>query len=241
MNRKYDGGTEEVFKFFDTNYRQHGYSKESLGWCKGKQNIRFERLTRFFGLENEGPEKRIFDIGCGFGDLNKYFEKTGYKNYQYTGCDLVNGFIETADQIFSDHKNITFVCDDFLEMDVKEEYDYIIASGIFNLKMHEKDNYQNIYDVMEKAMKICNQTGAIAFDFQSDKVDFVANDIGFYNSPGKVLDIAYNFSRNIVLDNSYMPFEFAVIIFKDDSFCGDTTTFNKFRMENKRKYENGIF
>lgn len=83
--------------------------------------------------------------------------------------------------------------------------------------------------------------GVIVFDFQSDKVDFMGCDTGFYFSPEKVLGIAYEFSRNVILDNSYMPFEFAVTIFKDDSFKKDTTVFNRFIAENSDWYDIGKF
>lgn len=231
-----------VYDFFDQNYKKYGYSPKSLGWNKGKQNIRFEQLTKFFGLENRAGERiSIFDIGCGFGDLNKYLSRKNFINYKYTGCDIVGGFIETANKEYKDNEDIDFLYGDFLNLEILEKYDLVIASGIFNLKMPEKGNYQNISDVMGKALDICKEDGGIAFDFQSDKVDFCGGDVAFHNSPEKVLEIAYKFSRNIILDNSYMPFEFALTVFKNDSFQKETTTFCKFIRENRNKYDEGLF
>jgi len=48
MQEKYDSDTEKICNFFNSNYEKYGYSIKSLGWIKGKQNIRFEALTRFF-------------------------------------------------------------------------------------------------------------------------------------------------------------------------------------------------
>jgi len=184
---------------------------------------------------------KIFDIGCGFGDLNKWLALKGCKDYYYKGVDLVEGFIETAREIYQNNANIVFVCDDFLNMQIEEEYDYVIASGIFNLKMQAKDNYENIHHVMKKALSICKDGGAVAFDFQSDKVDYTASDVGFYNSPEKVLGIAYEFSRNVILDNSCMPFEFSLTVFKDDSFSMKSITFNRFEEKHAMLYETGVF
>lgn len=235
---KYNFDSAAVYDFYNGNYKKFGYSEKSLAWNKGKQNIRFSELTKNLELVDE---MKIFDIGCGFGDLNKWLQIKGYKKYYYKGVDLVEGFIDTAKEIYKDNPNITFVCDDFLNMQIDEEYDYIIASGIFNFKMHTVDNYENIYNVLKKALSICKNGGAVALDFQSDKVDYIANDIVFYNSPERVLGIAYEFSRNVILDNSCMPFEFSLVVFKDDSFCKESTTFNKFEKKNSKLYERGVF
>lgn len=69
----------------------------------------------------------------------------------------------------------------------------------------------------------------LAFDFLSDKVDY-RHEHTFHSSPEKVLEIAYKYSRNIVLRNDYMPFEFAIIIFKDDGFDKQDTVFHRYKL-----------
>jgi hypothetical protein len=54
----------------------------------------------------------------------------------------------------------------------------------------------------------------IAVNFLSDKVDF-EHPHTFHSNPGKILEMCYGFSRNIVFKNDYMPFEFTVYIRKD--------------------------
>ena len=80
---------------------------------------------------------------------------------------------------------------------------------------------------MNKALSLCRD--GLAFDFLSDKVDWrQANN--FYCSPEQILRMAYKCSRNVVLRNDYMPFEFAVFINKDSSFLKDDTIFNRYKM-----------
>lgn len=234
----YNFDSTAVYNFFNENYKKYGYSEKSLAWNKGKQNVRFEQLIKNLHMYEE---MKIFDIGCGFGDFNKYLSIKGYKNYCYKGVDLVEGFVETAQNIYKDCKNFSFECADFLDMQIDEKYDYVIGSGIFNLKMYQVDNYENIYNVIKKSLAICKPDGAVAFDFQSDKVDYIASDIAFHNSPERILEIAYRFSRNVILDNSYMPFEFLLVIFKNDTFSAENTTFNKFITDNIGKYESGVY
>ena len=110
---KYSCDSNAVYNFYKKNYEKFGYSEKSLAWNKGKQNIRFKELTKNLSLKDG---MKIFDIGCGFGDLNKWLLIKGYKNYYYKGVDLVEGFIETAQEIYKDNQKFFFVCDDFLNM-----------------------------------------------------------------------------------------------------------------------------
>jgi len=184
----------------------------------------------------------MLDVGCGFGDINKYFAKN-ITNYTYHGIDLVEGMITTANDIYKEHSNISFSCGDFLtDISDDQKYDYVIASGIFNFQMHDVDNYTNVEEILKKALSVCNSNGAASFDFQSDKADYYAdNGVSFYNSPEKILSIAYKYSRNVVLSNLYMPFEFSLTVFKDDSFEKSNLVFTKFIADNKSEFEDGIF
>ncbi len=240
MKEKYDGDTEQVYDFFNSNYKKYGYSIKSLGWLKGKQNIRFDALTKFLDLSTPFS---ILDVGCGFGDINKYFMKRNITNYTYHGIDLVEGMIATANDIYKGHPNISFSCGDFLtSIHDDQRYDYIIASGIFNFQMKEIDNYTNVEEILKRALSICNSKGAVSFDFQSDKADYFAdNGVSFYNSPEKILSIAYKYSRNVILNNLYMPFEFSLTAFKDDSFEKSKLVFTKFITDNKREFDKGIY
>lgn len=240
MKEKYSRDMERVYDFYNSNYEKYGYSVKSLAWIKGKQNIRFDALTKFLDLSHPFS---ILDIGCGFGDINKFFMQKSISDYIYHGIDLVEGMILTANDIYNNNDNISFSCGDFLTcISNDQKYDYIIASGIFNFQMNESDNYRNIEEILKKALIICNQNGAVSFDFQSDKVDYCSdNGISFYNSPEEILSIAYKYSRNIILNNLYMPFEFALTVFKDDSIEKSSLLFNKFISDNQREFEEGIF
>lgn len=238
----YKGDTGRVFDFYNGNYEKYGYSVKSLAWIKGKQNIRFDALTRFLDMNRHFS---ILDIGCGFGDINKFFHRKSIFDYTYHGIDLVEGMIIKANEIYENDENITFSCGDFLtsyQNDDVERYDYIIASGIFNFQMDEIGNYDNVNNIMKKALDLCRPKGAISFDFQSDKVDFFSdNGVSFYNSPEKILSIAYKYSRNVILSNLYMPFEFSVTLFKDDSFDGNNLVFHKFMEDHKIDFDEGVF
>lgn len=204
-------------------YTEFGYSPKVLRANKGKQDLRFNILTSMMKLENE--EKCILDLGCGFGDLKTYLDQKKYR-VKYIGVDIVETFINKAKEL---HPDGLFICEDFLEMDMIKNVDYVIACGPFNYKFLGKiSNYEFIEKCMNKAMLIAKE--GIAFDFLSNKVDY-QYDHTFHSSPEKILEMAYKLSRNVSLRNDYMPFEFSLFINKDDSFDKADTIFRKYKEE----------
>ncbi len=214
---------ENIKRFYSERYRLHGYSPKSLGWDKGKQQVRFDVLTSNYDFAG----KKVLDIGCGFGDLATFLEKK-YSDFTYHGVDLSNEFVTKACEFHQGKIGRTFEAIDILSLNNETKYDYAIASGTFNLALPNCDNYQFLEQVIEKTLDVCRD--GFAFDFLSDKVDYQLKDT-FHYAPEKVLEIAYKYSRNIVLRNDYMPFEFALILSKNDSFSAEDTLFCKYKNE----------
>jgi len=211
---------EKIVTSYTTRYDEFGYAPKSLYWDKGKQNLRFDILTSSFDMEG----MRILDIGCGFGDLNRFL-KTKTENYSYLGIDITEAFIREATNRYASEK-IRFVHGDFLHEDVGDDFDIAIASGTFNFKFDHDDNYAFVDHAIRKALSVC-KTG-LAFDFLSDKVDY-RHEHSFYYAPEKVLEIAYRYTRNVTLRNDYMPFEFTLTMRKDDSFQKEDTIFTTYK------------
>ena len=214
---------KNVYGYYEENFKRYGAEDErSLGWTKNKQDIRFEQLFRFLKPENG----TLLDVGCGFGDMYQYIKKT-MKNDQieYFGIDIMPEFIEVAMKRTGESK--CFLCEDILSLDACS-YDYVVASGIFGYKVYddEEKNYAHIENVLEKALDI-SKVG-ISINFLSDKTDYHTSGNDFHSSPERVLSLAYKYSRNVILDNTVMPFEFCLTIFKDDSFKTETTVFNRY-------------
>lgn len=216
-----DKDRAETIKRYSERYREFGYSPKSLGWNKGKQDIRFEILTSLYNCKG----KTILDIGCGFGDLNKTLAAHCADQYRYIGIDLVPDLLQEAGSRYGSD-TVHFVEGDFLEAKFDESPDFAIASGIFNHKLQDAENYALIEATMIKAFDLCND--GFAFDFLSDKVDYTLEHT-FHSSPEKILSIAYRLSKNVVLRNDYMPFEFSIFLFKDFSFSIEDTVFNRYK------------
>lgn len=194
-------------------FRKNGYSSSSVLWdIASKQDIRYDVLTSLFNFEG----KSILDIGCGFGDLNKILQLK-YSTYSYFGIDIHNDFLEIGREVYKDIKP-NFILGDFMEYQFNQVFDYVVASGTFNFRLKELDQYEYIDFILQKAFEVCKE--GLAFNFLSDRVNF-ESDLLFNYNPEKLLTMAYKLSRNVVLRSDYMPFDFSLFIFKDDSFDKD--------------------
>lgn len=208
-------GTIEKYR---KGFAEYGYSPKTLGWDKGRQDIRFEVLLSFFEFRG----KSILDIGCGFGDLNRVLSRENGGSYQYLGVDLVGELINEGRRHYP-QENVRFLNADFLEFPFKETFDIVVASGIFNHKFDSGENDLFVERVLKKAWSL--STEGFAFDFLSDKVDF-RYDHTYHNNPERILELAYGLSRNVSLRNDYMPFEFCLYVGKDNGFDRADAVFN---------------
>lgn len=212
-------------------FQSYGVDERSLGWTKQKQNIRFKELMKHVFLKRQPFQNQkitLLDLGCGFGGLNLFLEKEGYRDVDYYGLDIMPDFIRIAKNL-NKHIEDHFYCSDFTDFTLlnTRTWDWIVESGIFGHQLHDTEDacYEYIRDVMAKSLSICNI--GICFDFLSDKVDYRTSEHDFHAKPESILELAYGFSRNVMLDNSVMPFEFNITIWKDDSFS-DRTIFSDY-------------
>jgi len=109
-----------TIKRYSDRFKKFGYSPKSLGWDKGKQEVRFQVLTSQYDFTS----KTVLDIGCGFGDLSKFLSINYKDNYQYFGIDLVPDLINQAKSLYKNNK-INFILGDFLSLEINEEIDFV--------------------------------------------------------------------------------------------------------------------
>ncbi len=202
-------------------YSEYGYSPKSLDWAKGRQDIRFAALLGYFDCTNQ----RLLDVGCGFGDLNGVLTRRYGDSYSYLGLDMVEIFVAEAERRYGNER-IHFRNLDFMRLESGHEFDIVVGSGIFNHKFSDTSNDEFIERAMRKAASICRE--GFAFDFLSDKVDFRLPHT-WHASPEKVLEIAYSISRNVVLRNDYIPFEFSICVYLDERFDPDEVVFDRYK------------
>lgn len=202
-------------------YDEFGFSEQSVGWgIKGRQRLRYEILLSYW---KDLEPKVVLDLGAGFGNgCLPFFELGGE---QYIGIELFDSFVNRGKKEFEIFGGrFQLIEGNLAALDEFPMADLVIASGLFNSRFSEADNYLFIRDIIEKA--ITSSRIGVAFNFLSDHTDFKENYI-FYANIGKVIEIVQPFSRNFTIRKDYFPFEFSVFINKDDSYSADTSIFNQ--------------
>jgi SAM-dependent methyltransferase len=186
--------------------RVHGHAPPTLGWANGRQEIRFAALTSFLPLDRVAS---VLDVGCGFGDLFAFLRERGFRG-SYTGIDFVPELIEQGRRAYAEAELLVA---DLAEFDPGRRYDLVVASGVFNAKLLAEDNWAHLAAGLRKMWELCSRVAAA--DFLTSYVDYEREDL-YYASPEQVFGFAKTLTRRVALSHHYLPFEFAVGLFRDD-------------------------
>lgn len=212
-----------VISRYTDRYKKFGYSQKSLGWDKGKQDIRFDILTS----EWDFKDAAVLDIGCGFGDFYRFANNKFGSIRRYTGLEIVPSLVKKGRELYGGDPKFEIIPTSITEWEPRAEYDYAVISGLFNFKLEggKEDNYEFVNYVLKQSMSVVSK--GIAANFLSDKVDYEYENT-FHSNPGKILEISYGLTRNLILKNDYFPFEFTVLLKKNDDFNPEDTIFNEY-------------
>ena len=194
---------------YEARLKQYGYSPKSLGWGKeGRQGIRFAVLAEEVLKE---PNSSVLDVGCGFADLYDFLVACGWKGH-YHGIDIVPGLIQIARRR---HPKLAIQnCDITSNHGLKNIYDYIICSGVFNAKLSQSDNNHHITKALKSMFKLARK--CVCVDFMSTYVDYEHSE-AWHTDPIWAFETAMELSRRVSLRHDFMPYEFALFIYRDDT------------------------
>jgi len=195
---------------YATRYRErlvrYGHDPRTLGWSNGRQELRFDALLAACPLDAAGS---ILDVGCGFGDLFAHLRARGWSGH-YTGVDFIPDLIEVGRGA---HPEADLRVADVSELE-GERFDLVIASGIFNAVLLHEDPWKNVSKTLAAMFRLCRV--AAASDFISSYVDYEDPGV-LYTEPERVFAFAKTLTRRVRLLHDYLPFEFAVAIYRDDA------------------------
>lgn len=183
-------------------FKEYGVNSRSIGWSNGRQSIRFNVISQIGNLHNSS----ILDVGCGFGDFYGYLKYQKIKA-NYHGVDINNEFVKIAK---GRYPNASFEVRDIQKKRFPTKFDWVIAIGITN----HASTYPHLKNILKEMFRICKK--GIAIDFISSYVDYKNKEI-FYTSPEKIFSFAKTLTRRVSLRHDYMPFEFCLYLYKDDT------------------------
>jgi SAM-dependent methyltransferase len=121
----------------DYNHYLEKYSPDTsycVGWMDGSINqwMRFSKLMEV-GVEDGDS---ILDVGCGVGHMVDYLKDYHYA-VEYTGLDINDNAIKIAEtRHFRGQEQ--FLSGNIFEVNLEKKYDWVLASGTFNVGVSEE-------------------------------------------------------------------------------------------------------
>jgi SAM-dependent methyltransferase len=199
---------ERVINKYKESLKKHGYSTAAQLDPKNRNDLRFSSLVSFL------PHTKAFtllDYGCGLAFLEDYLQQTGFTNCIYHGVDIVENFI--AENRNRNPQGKYDVIKTY--SDVNTSYDYISLFSVFNL-LYDSNAEEQEKTVQETIKHLFGKTNVcLCVNFMTDQVDFVQDEAYHQNIVG-FYDFAFQkLNRRLIIDQSYLPYEFTMLIFKD--------------------------
>lgn len=199
----------QINNYYSDKIIKNGATPHGVDWNSTEsQELRFKILSEVI-IEKE--KFSIMDYGCGFGSMYDYYSGK-HQNFKYFGFDISNEMISEAKSRNTKAINAEWFTK--IPKDIKS--DYVIASGIFNVKFDYSEEEWQKYIL--KTIGELNQIATKGFSFNiltkySDK-EFMRDHL-YYADPLFLFDYCKkNISKYVCLKHDYPLYEFTIIIRK---------------------------
>lgn len=210
---------EKIKKQYKNEFDKYGDSPKSILTPKGRNTLRYSVIRDYVNFQKE---LNILDYGCGLGYLYDYL-KPRCSKLNYHGYDLVPDFISHCKAKFDDKDSQFSVVNP--NQKITNKFDIVFASGVFNLKTSEskEDSMQYAFSKIKDLFNCSNEI--LIIDFPSEYVDFQQNNAQHF-SIQQISDFCVNnLSRKFSIRHDILPYEFTLIIWKDDEILRPQNTF----------------
>ena len=206
MTEKFDKNKRFIINYYNKTINKYKKGTKVVGWgSKKSQQIRFQILSEIGNLNG----KSVLDVGCGLGDLYRFLEKNKkIRLKKYVGIDINPLMIAEA---MKRYPGIEFRVVDLLKNNFKESFDYVLASGLFGIKI---PNWEKVsYKLLGKLYKI-SKIG-VGVNFLSTLTPFKKDKMSYRTDPAEILNFIYNdINQKFVLRHDYKPNDFTIYIYK---------------------------
>jgi len=200
---------KDATDYYEEKLKKYGPTFQGVDWnSKESQELRFDQLIKV--IDKSDDNFSILDYGCGYGALYLYL-KSKFPKFYYYGYDASDAMIEKAISLNSNTQ-----CNWFSDPINLIKTDYVVASGLFNVKKSYHHDEWNEYAI--DTLLSLNTLAVKGFAFNlltkySEKVRMKNN--LFYADPLYYFDYCKkNFSRNIALLHDYSLYEFTILVRK---------------------------
>lgn len=199
---------QHVADYYSKKLEAYGLTPQGVDWNSSEsQFLRFRQLLRGFDIN---PPFSVADYGCGYGALVDYLTQLEV-DFRYVGYDISEAMIHAAKAAYAKRANVAFSIGDHMGA-----ADYVVASGIFNVRMGCTD--QQWEDYIRAGLLRMNQASTQGFSFNiltaySDP-PLRRPDL-YYADPCFWFDwCKHHCSKNVALFHDYNLYEFTISVLK---------------------------
>ncbi|HEX7555199.1 MAG TPA: class I SAM-dependent methyltransferase [Leptolinea sp.] len=202
---------DQIREYFAGKLEQHGATPRGVDWnSTGAQDTRFSQLAKVIAPLDKPFS--LLDYGSGFGSFYEYLVSQGIKPNKYVGFDIVEGMVTKGREL---HANKTGVVFQSSEADLPV-CDYVVASGIFNIKLDTDYDQWTAYVVktISRMNDLADRGFSMNFLTKYSDADHMRSDL-YYADPGYIFDVCKRrFSRNVAILHDYDLYDFTVVVRK---------------------------
>lgn len=191
-------------RYFERTLDAHGPTPRGVDWnSQAAQETRFEQLLK---IVEPNTAFSIIDYGCGYGALASYMRLRDL-DFEYTGYDVSERMLAFAKR---ERSNWTFTSS-YQDL---QPADYVVASGIFNLRLHIADEAWQAYilDTLRHIASLARRGFSFNMLTSYSDAERMRSDL-FYGDPCYFFDVCKReYARNVALLHDYDFYEFTVLV-----------------------------
>lgn len=201
---------EAVRRYYTRTIADHGPTPRGVDWNTHEgQLLRFDQLLKLCDRQGDAC---LLDLGCGYGALLDHLRGGGHP-IRYLGLDLSEAMIREARALHPDEPPATFD----VGSETDRPVDYVVASGIFNVKQQTPDAIwaDYILETLEAMARMASR--GFAFNLLTSYSDPLRRRPDLhYADPCRLFDhCKRRFSSQVSLLHDYGLWEFTILVRKD--------------------------
>lgn len=195
--------------YYARKLREFGLSPRGVDWRdEQSQRLRHEQFLRLLA---DDVDASVGDLGCGYGDFLGFLRQQGYRG-AYLGYDVAQEMLDAACARHGEGADRRWIHSGA----PAETTDFVIASGIFNVKQDCETSAWETY-VIETIDRMASSSnmgfGFNVLSLHSDP-EYRRPDL-YYSDPGRMLDLcARRYSRHVACLQDYGLYEYTLIVRK---------------------------
>jgi SAM-dependent methyltransferase len=196
-------------EYYSNKLRQQGPTPRGVDWRDAEgQGLRFAQLI---GITRGDKTGSLAELGCGYGALLDWLRDRGYA-MSYTGYDVSPEMVEAASSRLQHLPDVALRVGSTLA----EPADYVISSGIFNVRLDYDDEtwLAHVVETIEQMAAVARI--GFAFNCLTSHSDAERMQTHlFYVDPAWMLTHCIKqYGRDVALRHDYGLFEFTMLVWK---------------------------